>query len=101
MEGKPSIEVPTSELPIQRTATEAAIHSIVFLNRYPHAKSNLVRLPNRTSTRRISQELFSAGEIRARHETILETLADVPTYDLHYQRLSDGIRALDDLITKI
>jgi hypothetical protein len=101
MEEKPSIEVPTRELPIQSTSIEAAVHFIVFLNRHPQAKGNLVRLPKGTSTRRIGQELFSAGEIRARHETVLEALADVPTYDLHYHGISDGIGALDSLITNI
>ncbi len=59
MEGKPSIEVPVSELPQLVTANEASIHSIVYLNRYPSAIGNLVPLPGRTATARMQNELFS------------------------------------------
>src|SRR5580658_9489986 len=41
MEGKPSIEVPISELPVARTATEAAVDCIVYLNRRPAATASL------------------------------------------------------------
>ncbi len=101
MDGKPSIEVPTNELPIQNTASESAVDFIVFLKRYPQAKGNLVRLPNGSSTSRIGEELFSAGEIRATHVAMLEALAGVPTYELHYRDIRDGIDALDELITDL
>jgi hypothetical protein len=94
LEGKPSIEVPTSDLPISTTATETRVDSIVYLNRYPSAAGKLIRLPNGTATQRATEELYSAGEIRAKHERILETLYDVPTYELHYCDLDQGIRAL-------
>ncbi|MFL6426761.1 MAG: aldolase, partial [Acidobacteriaceae bacterium] len=94
LEGKPSIEVPTSELPISAMAPETRVGSIVYLNRYPSAAGRLIRLPNGAATQRASEELYSAGEIRAKHERILEILYDVPTYELHYCDLGQGIRAL-------
>jgi energy-coupling factor transporter ATP-binding protein EcfA2 len=97
LEGKPSIEVPVCELPIQHVAPEAAIDAIVFLNRRPDVNGTLVRMPNGSSTRRLAESLFSVGEIRARHEKILEKLWGVPTYELHYESLSDGILALEQL----
>jgi hypothetical protein len=97
MEGKPSIEVPISELPVLRTATEAVVHSIVYLNRHPAAVGRLVRLASGTATQRARRELYSAGEIRAKHEKILEKLCDIPTYELDYCNLDDGILALDRL----
>jgi hypothetical protein len=96
-EGKPSIEVPVCELPIQHVAPEAAIDAIVFLDRRPDASGTLVRMADGFSTQRLAASLFSAGEIRARHEKILEKLWDVPTYELHYESLSDGIRSLEQL----
>ncbi len=98
MEGKPSIEVPISDLPVLNAAAEARVHSIVYLNRDSSAKAKLVRLPAGTATLRSREELFSAGEIRLRHEKILETLSSVPTYDLHYCGLSDAMRQLDLLV---
>jgi hypothetical protein len=52
-------------------------------------------LPAGTATLRIRQELFSAGEIREKHEAILQMLSDVPTYELHYSDLHDAMRKLD------
>lgn len=97
MEGKPSIEVPISELPVARTATESTVDSIVYLNRHPSALGRLTQLPNGTATQRARRELYSAGEIRAKHERILEVLSDIPTYELQYCQLDQGIQALDRL----
>jgi hypothetical protein len=97
MEGKPSIEVQISELPDLRirTAPEATVQSIVYLNRDPSAKGTLATLPAGTATLRTGQELFSAGEIREKHETKLQILSGIPTYELHYYCLKDAIRKLD------
>jgi hypothetical protein len=97
MEGKPSIEVQISELPDLRirTAPEATVQSIVYLNRYPLARSRLATLPAGTATLRARQELFSAGEIREKHETKLQILSEIPTYELHYYCLNDAIRQLN------
>ncbi|MFP5230233.1 MAG: aldolase [Acidobacteriota bacterium] len=97
LEGKPSIEVRTAELPLSQTAEEADVHAVVFLRRSCDAAPRLARLPAGTASRRLAAELFSAGEIRAKHTAILETLAAVPTLDLHYHDLNDAIRTLEGL----
>lgn len=99
IEGKPSIEVSLSKLPVENTAPEATIDLIVYLNRKPSTAATLVRLPDGTATERMSGELYSAGEIRSKHERILEILTNVPTYELQYCDLSQGIRTLD-LLTR-
>lgn len=43
-------------------------------------------------------ELFSAGEIRGKHEQVLSLLIDIPTYDLEYCDLDQGIQVLDGLV---
>jgi hypothetical protein len=101
MEGKPSIEVPVSELPPLITANEASVHAIVYLRRHPSAKGMLVRLPEGTATERTRDELYSAGEIRAKHEQILEVLSDIPTYELHYCTLDEAIYQLNLLVENI
>jgi hypothetical protein len=98
LEGKPSIEVPVSELPALITANEATVHSIVYLNRHPSTTGRLMPLPEGTATQRTRKELYSAGEIRAKHENILEVLSDIPTYELQYCDLEDAIYQLDLLV---
>ncbi len=97
MEGKPSIEVPISELPVSNTAAEATVDLIVYLCRQPSAPGTLAALPRGTATERARSELYSAGEIRAMHEQVLEILFDVPTYELEYCDLDQGIQLLDHL----
>jgi hypothetical protein len=95
LEGKPSIEVSISDLPIPVTATESNVTSIVYLNRFPSAAGRLVRLPIGTATQRACRELYSAGDIRAKHENILQSLSGIPTYELQYCDLDQAIHALD------
>jgi hypothetical protein len=97
LEGKPSIEVPVSELPGLVTATEAKVDAIVYLNRCQSEMARLLPLPEGTATQRTCDELYSAGEIRARHEKILQVLSCVPTYELQYRDLDHAITQLDRL----
>jgi hypothetical protein len=101
MEGKPSIEVATSQLPIQQTAPEADVHAVVYLNRNSAAESELVQLPRGTATRRMRRELYSAGEIRAKHERILQQFWETPAFELRYGSLEEGIRLLGLLSQQI
>jgi energy-coupling factor transporter ATP-binding protein EcfA2 len=96
MEGKPSIEIQLSDLPDLHisTAPEVAVHAIVYLDRHSSANTRLTALPTGTATLRIGQELFSAGEIRKKHEARLRILSDVPTYELHYRDLRDAMQEL-------
>lgn len=95
MEGKPSIEVSISELPVENAAMEATVDLVVYLNRNPSATGRVIRLPNGTAAERACRELYSAGEVREKHERILQILSDVPTFELQYCDLSQGIVALD------
>ena len=94
MEGKASIEVPMGELPPIDAATEATVSSVVYLNRYSGAAAALIPLPQRTATKRMCKELYSAGEIRTKHEKILEKLASIPTFELQYCELHQAIEKL-------
>jgi len=98
LEGKPSIELPISALPVVRTQSETTVDSIVYLRRHPSATLGLLRLPPGTATERACRELYSAGEIRQRHERILERFTNIPTYELQYCSLSDAIQLLDSLV---
>ncbi|QHN04980.1 aldolase [Granulicella sp. WH15] len=99
MEGKPSIEVPVSELPVLRTASDARVCAIIYLVRRPSALGRLVSLPEGTAARRMRRELYSAGEIRAQHEKILGIFDRVPTYELEYCDSEQAIEQLDLLVS--
>ena len=101
MEGKPSIEVPIAGLPISNMAAEVGVDSIVYLKRHPSASGKLVRLPNGTASRRAGDELYSAGQIRAKHLKSLEALREVPTYELEYYDLDAAIETLESLTSGV
>jgi hypothetical protein len=101
MEGKPSIEVPVSALSNFNAVCEANVHAILYLNRRPSAKATLTSLPAGTATKRMQKELFSAGEIREKHEKILERLSSVPTYELQYCALEEAIEQLALLVDRV
>lgn len=98
MEGKPSIEVPVSVLPLLHTAKEVSVSSIIYLNRIPNSRAKLVPLQHGSAIQRMKKELFSAGEIRAKHEAMLEGLSDIPAYELQYSDLEDAIYQLNILV---
>ena len=101
MEGKPSIEVPVSELPGLKASCEADVRAILYLDRRPSAKAKLISLPEGSATRRLQTELFSAGEIRQKHEKSLEILSLVPTFELQYSDLDDAIQQLNLLVERV
>jgi hypothetical protein len=98
LEGKPSLEMPTSELAGLMTAGEARVSFVVYLKRSPTGTGTLVCLPEGTATMRMRGELYTAGPVRARHEQILEVMSTVPTFELHYRDLADAIDQLDQLV---
>lgn len=101
MEGKASIEVSVSDLPLTDTSNEASVSAVVYLRRSPSVAPALIPLPHGSATWLLSRELYSAGEIRAKHQKILETLAGIPTFELHYQILEEAICQLDSLVASL
>jgi energy-coupling factor transporter ATP-binding protein EcfA2 len=101
MEGKPSIEVSLTEFSQVDAACETNVHAIVYLNRRSTEAPALISLPEGTATQRMQDELFSAGEIREKHERILERLSSVPTYELRYCDLKDAIAQLNLLVERV
>jgi hypothetical protein len=100
MEGKPSIEVSINELPVEKTAWEVDVAAVVFLHRST-APPLLVPCSPGTATERINQGLYSAGNIRALHHAMLNKLTNVPTFEMHYESLDDGIDTLNQLVESL
>jgi hypothetical protein len=98
IQGKPSIEIPTSELGLI-TAEFATVNSIVLLNRQPSAAAELISLP-----RSFSIEHFRAGlagfpiEVQKVQVGALRQLSSVDVYELRYSDLQPAIDRLDLLV---
>lgn len=101
MEGKPSIEVSVSDLPPFDTSNEIGVSAVVYLRRSPAAGAALIPLPDGSATQLMSRELYSAGEIRVKHQKILESLAGIPTFELHYESLKEAIGQLERLVASL
>jgi hypothetical protein len=94
VQGKPSIEVPTSELGLI-TAEQAVVRSIVFLNRQPSAVAELIPIPRETAFQHFQNFLAYVGEIRQSHIEILQRISGVNVYELQYRDLQPAIDRLD------
>lgn len=101
MEGKPSIEVSVSDLPLLDTSNEANLSAVVYLRRSTSVRPALIPLPYGSATQRMSEELYSSGEIRAKHQKILERLAGIAAFELHYQSLEEAVARLDLLVASL
>jgi hypothetical protein len=96
-EGKPSIEVPSLELPDLITSDEATIRSIVFLNRQPSAIAVLLPLPRASAIQYFDEALFPDHEIHARQMAALDVLTTASVYELQYENLGPAIDCLERL----
>lgn len=95
--GKPSIEVPTSELEHIITADEAEVHCILFLNRQPSAVAELRPLSSEFALDYFRQSVYPAQEIRHLQMAALECLSSLEVYELRYSDLDEAVGLLDGL----
>ncbi|WP_213805484.1 aldolase [Granulicella sp. dw_53] len=98
LEGKPSIEVPTAELPPLVTADEATIHSIIFLNRQQFADAELIPLDRNTISERFRKDLYPTDYIQTLQVEALEQLASAAAFELRYCVLEDAVECLQTLV---
>ena len=96
-EGKPSIEVPTAELPGLITSDEAMVHSVIVLNRQPSAVAELIPISRDAVFDKFSKNLSPVREVRELHVAALQALAAVDGYELRYCDLDSAIELLERL----
>jgi hypothetical protein len=96
-EGKPSIEVPTAELPGIVTVDETLVHHIILLNRWPSAHAQLLPLPREAAHRYFQQYLSFPEKIRQAQSEALQALRAAGVYELRYQDLQQAVDCLDHL----
>jgi hypothetical protein len=96
-EGKPSIEVPTAELPGIVTADEALVHYIILLTRIPSAYAELRPLPKEAARQYFRQYLQLPGKIQEMQAEAAKSIDTAEVYELRYQDLDQAIECLDRL----
>ena len=94
-EGKPSIEVPTAELPGIVTADEALVHNIILLNRWPSARAELLSLPAEAAQQYFQQGLQLPDKIQQKQSEALKSLSTAAVYELRYHDLQQAVDCLD------
>jgi hypothetical protein len=95
-EGKPSIEVPTAELPGIVTADEVLVHNIILLNRVPSAHAELRSLPKEAARQYFHEYLQLPDKIQEMQaEASARGIATADVYELRYQDLQQAIDCLD------
>jgi hypothetical protein len=94
-EGKPSIEVPTAELPGIATADEALVHHIILLTRLPSAYAELRPLPREAAQQYFRQYLQLPDKIQKMQSEAARSFATADVYELRYQDLDQAIDCLD------
>jgi hypothetical protein len=93
--GKPSIEIPTSTLPGLKTAEEAQVHHIVFLNRQPSAVAELLPVPREVAWQRLFDLIYP--EDQQRQASVIARLSSVAVHELRYRDLHHAVDRLEQL----
>ena len=96
--GKISIEVPICELPNVRTAGQAPVSAVVFLER-GSGRAGAHRLTGKDSVDRLMEDLPSYGDATdAMSERTVRRLECVPAWRINYTTLEEGIQILENLV---
>jgi hypothetical protein len=95
--GKPSIEIPTADLPELLTADSATVESIIFLNRREVEAPGLFSFCRETALRWFNQFPVKTTESYPAQETAIRHLLDVEIFELRYTDLDWAIDRLQTL----
>jgi len=98
LDRKPTIEVPTADLPIQ-TAPQCQVERLVFLDRSPAGSSHVRRMSGEEAFGRIRQDtpVFDP-ELEATRQAAVESIATVPAIELTYSNYEQAVILLDQLV---
>lgn len=95
--GKPSIEVPTAELPGLVTSGSSTVEYIVFLNRRDGDSPGLVPRSQESVLPWFKQFLLMSTEFRTTQENALKRLLKAKVFELHYTKLDWAVERLQQL----
>jgi hypothetical protein len=95
--GKPSIEIPTAEMPELLKSDSATIESIIFINRREVETQELVPFSKEAAVSWFSQFLYPTTASYRLQETIIHRLLEIEIFELRYTDLDWAIERLESL----
>jgi hypothetical protein len=95
--GKPSIEIPTVELPQLITSDTTNVKSIVFINRNSAETPGLFPFCKKKALAWFKQFPLKSPASYLAQEAAIHRLVDVEIFELRYTKLSWGVERLQDL----
>jgi hypothetical protein len=98
MQGKPSIEIETRELPGFQTSVETRADFMVFLNRKKDAPQELVPFPQEAAQRYLRENLNWDEGIRGAQLACVQRMDSAQAYELRYHDLDWAIGRLEHMV---
>jgi len=99
LDGKPSIEVPTSALHGLTTASEARITHLILLKRASSTTAELRPVSTDAALKSLAEGLYPVDEIRRLQIKTLQQLASLEAFEFHYADLDQAVSCLKNLTT--
>ena len=97
LEGKPSIEVPTSDFPGLNTAQESRVHYLILLRRGVSARARLTPISTTTALEGFHELLYPEPEIRRQQIASLQKLRALKAFEFEYWDLVEAVDCLEGL----
>jgi hypothetical protein len=98
LERKPTIEVRTAGLPI-RTAPDAHIERVLFLDRVPGSRARLRQIDKQTALERLSSQTpVLDPDLQPQRTRTIEVLLEAPVFELRYGSFEDAVSLLERLV---
>lgn len=97
LNGEMAIELATVTFPEIRTATQAPVDYIVFLDRKTSAPPSLVRFPQKKALRWFEQ-VITFGDHRKAQRASLRRLLTADMFQLRYSDLDSAVRTLEGMV---
>jgi len=98
MTGKPSIEIPTAELPTFKTTGQCEADYVVFLNRSTGGEQELVPYPREEAHRYMHRHLSQWAPLRCEQLVTVERIMSAQVFELRYRDLDWAIDRLDRMV---
>ena len=95
--GKPSIEIPTADMPELLTSDSATVESIIFLNRRGVEAPGLIPFSREAALSWFNQFLYSNTALHHVQKAAVHRLLDVEIFELRYTDLDWAIERLETL----
>jgi hypothetical protein len=96
--GKPSIEIPTSELPSLACSPTAEIDALIFLNRNSVGDPRLSNYSKSDARAFLRSSLYGPPRSRALQHESIERLLTAEVYELHYRDLDWAVGRLTSFV---